>query len=526
MIRKTTIIFLLALLALGCKQEKFDPRDLADALSEEFTDALDFDNGTVMAGDPPPADSTGPETTAFTAPLAVGANQFLPDGTQIGYPYERDFTVILYTPPTVDNIIGAIAHVRQANKDDLSPEYIRISPPTNWDPATGELTLTARVHEQDGGGQDISGNSFHVDLALLVDDAGTEKAGNYVNWNLSTYPAAGGDNQVPVCKCRSEFEGAELKYSNVTFLGECSTPPVLDEYNHANADVSPCTLWNQYTSGYNTISDFVVPVTPDPSYQDLATVSYAAGSRFYPTANMVEVADQIAACGMEIECPGDDIYCGSDSDCSRPDDLCCNNACTNSLMDPDNCGSCGNACGAATACRNGSCGGQPICGDPTVLAGWDFEGGLTAMQPSILEANVIAPPFTSNTPPPENRIGGGFSWVVEDGWVMEGTFFSCTISAAPGYELRLSLMTFDQGIPGPAGPPTWRISYVQGGPEIDMIGSTIPLQALQFVNEFVDLSHIVVDPARAVEFRWFAENDDAPWGLDNVMIHGEVCQIP
>jgi hypothetical protein len=528
MTRKITHMLLWLLLAggmPGCKKEKLDPRDLADALSEELTDALDFDNGDVTAGPTPQEDPTGPQISAYTAPLLVGANVLQSDGTPIGWPYEEDFTVTLFGPPGLTNVIGAVAHVRQANKDDSAPQYIRIEP-APYDQGTGEITLTARVHRQDSSGQDISGNSFHIGLAMLVDDGGNDKVGNYLDWNLSTYPATGGDNRVSVCKCRSEFESGALKYTNVTFLGDCSTPPVLDEYNHATADISPCSLWNQYASGYNTNSDSTIQIAPDPSYEDTAAVKYAAGSRFYPTVTMVEAPEQIDACGLEIECPTDDIFCTTDSDCSLPDDLCCNNTCTNSRMDPDNCGSCGNACGAGAACRNGTCGGDPICGDPTVLAGWDFESGLTFAQPSVLESNVIADNFTSNTPPVEHRVGGGFSWVVEDGWVMDGTFFACTISAAPGYELHLSQMIFDQGIPGPAGPPTWRISYVQGGPEIDMSGSTIPLQPLQFTNEFVDLSHIVVDSTQPVEFHWFAENDDSPWGLDNVMIHGQVCQIP
>jgi hypothetical protein len=528
MIRNTTIIVLLALAAAGCKQEKFDPRDLADALSDEFTDAMDFDNGTVMAGENPPADPTGPQMTAFTAPLLVGASVLQTDGTQVGYPYEEDFTITLFGIPGELNVIGALAHVRQANKDDLSPQYIRIEPPTSWDQASGEMTLTARVHQRDRDGTDISGNSFHIALALLVDDAGTEKAGNYVDWNLSTYPADAGDNNVPVCKCRSEFEDGILKYTNVTFLDEdkCSNPPVLAEYDHANADVSPCTLWNQYTSGYNTNSDSIIQMTPDPSYEDLATVNYAAGSRFFPTLSMVEIPEEVAACGLEIECPGDDLYCSADTDCSPPDTLCCNNACTNSRADPDNCGSCGNACTPGAACDNGTCGGGPTCGNVVVLAGWDFESGLTFAQPSILEANVIAQNFSSNTGPVENRIGGGFSWVLEDGWVTEGTFFRCIISAAPGYELRLSLMTFDHSIPNAPGPPTWRISYVQGGPEVDITGADVFAQPLNFKSEFVDIQNLVVDSIQPLEFHWFAEGSDEFWGLDNVMIQCQVCQVP
>lgn len=525
MIRNTTIIVLLALVAAGCKQEKFDPRDLADALSEEFSDALDFDNGDVMAGETPAEDPTGPQMSAFTAPLLVGASVLQSDGTQVGFPYEEAFTVTLYTTPTVDNLIGAVAHVRQANKDDLAPQYIRISPPTNWDPGTGEMILTARVHRQDSSGQDISGNSFHIALALLVDDAGTEKAGNYVDWNLSTYPATGGDNQVPVCKCRSEFDGGALKYTNVTFIGECSTPQVLAEYDHANANVSPCSLWNQYTSGYNTNSDSVMQIMPDPSYEDIATISYAAGSRFYPTLSMVEVPDEVTACGLELECPGDDLYCSADSDCSPPDDLCCNNTCTNSRGDPDNCGSCGNACAAGTACINGSCGGGPICGDPVVLVGWDFEGGLPPTQPSILEPNVIADNFTSNTPPPEHRIGGGFAWLLEDGWQMEGTYLSCRITALPGYELRLTTLTFDHSVPNLPAPLTWNITHVLGLAETTITGGDILQEPLNFKSEVVDIGMYTVDSTQPTEFRWWADNNEL-WGLDNVMIHGQVCQIP
>ncbi|MFC1654198.1 hypothetical protein ACFL2F_00185 [Myxococcota bacterium] len=528
MTRKTVPVLLCLVLAAGvpgCKQETFDPRDLADALSEEMTDALDFDNSDVMAGAPPEADPTGPQMSAYTAPLLVGASVLQPDGTPIGFPYEEIFTITLYGPTGLTTVKGAIAHVRQANKDDSAAQHIRIEPAV-YDQLTGEMTLTARVHRQDSRGQDVSGNSFHVGLAMLVDDGGSDQVGNYLEWNLSTYPATGGDNKVPVCKCRSEFEGGALKYTNVAFLGECSTPPVLDEYNHANPDVSPCSLWNQYASGYNTNSDLIMQIMPDPSYQDTATVKYAAGTRFYPTSTMVEITEQIEACTLEIECPTDDVFCRNNSDCSLPDDLCCNNTCTNSRTDPDHCGDCGTVCGAGALCRNGSCGGDPVCGDPTVLAGWNFEDAMTGTQPFILEPNVIAQRFTSNTPPPEQRFGGGFAWLLEDGWMQEGTFFSCTIAAMPGYEIRFSMLTFDHSIPNVPAPPTWRLTHVHAGAEIQIGAGSILPQPLQFNTEIIDLPGTIIDSTEPIEFRWFAEGSDELWGLDNVMIHGEVCSIP
>ena len=523
-----SILLLLVLFATapGCKESKLDPRDLADALSEELTDALEFDNGDVTAGPTPEADPSGAQISAFTAPMVAGKSIYQSDGTPVGFPYGETFIVTLYATSNLDNVVGAVAHIRQANKDDYAPGYIRIEPPTSWDPGTGEMTLTARVNQHDRDGVDVSGNSFHISLALLSDDGTGVKAGNYLDWNLSTYPPTGGDNRVPMCKCRSEFEGGQPKDTNVAFLGDCPAASLTGKHAHATADVSPCSLFNEYVSGYNTISDGVLQIMPDPSYQDTATLNYAAGSRFYPTPTMVETPDQIDICGLEIECPGDDLFCNNDGDCSPPDDICCNHTCTNSRTDPDHCGDCGTVCGAGALCAGGTCGGEPRCGDPTILAAWDFENTITGTQPSILAPNVTAPRFTSNTPPPEHRLGGGFAWVIEEGWLREGTFLSCTIMPAMGYEIQVSALRFEQAVPNAPGPGSWRATYVLGGPEVDIGAGAIPPQPLVFQPEAIDPLGLVVTYPDAIEFRWFAEGADELWGLDNVTFEGRVCTMP
>ena len=517
-------LLVLSATAPGCKQEKLDPRDLADALSEELTDALDFDNGDVTAGPTPEADPTGPQISAYTAPLVVGANVLQTDGTPIGFPYEETFVITLYGVSNLDNVLGAVAHVRQANKDDLAPQYIRIAPPTSWDPGTGEMTLTARVHQRASNGRDVSGNSFHIGLALLVDDGGSDKAGNYLDWNLSAYPPTGGENRVPLCKCRSEFDSGGLKETNVAFLGDCPVPPVVDKYNHATADISPCSLWNEYVAGYNTISDSIIQMMPDPSYQDMATLKYTAGSRFYPTLGMVEVPEEIEACGLELEwCPGDDLFCNNDGDCSLPDDICCNHTCTNSRTDPDHCGNCDIACGAGSACIDGTCDGGPTCGAETVLISWDFEAGLG---PTIVAPNVNPSVFSSNLPPPDHFTTGGFNWVTDTFWEQDGTFLFTTIGAMQGYEIRLSSLTFEPALFSAPGPATWRLTYVQGGSEVEIGSGAILQQDHGFQAESIDPLALTTRSPDSIDFRWFAVGGDTPWGLDNVTFRGRVCTLP
>jgi hypothetical protein len=54
------------------------------------------------------------------------------------------------------------------------------------------------------------------------------------------------------------------------------------------------------------------------------------------------------------QCPADTIPCG-DTCCSSPEDLCCNGVCTNVVFDRNNCGACGNRCGAGEDCCGQRC---------------------------------------------------------------------------------------------------------------------------------------------------------------------------
>jgi hypothetical protein len=60
--------------------------------------------------------------------------------------------------------------------------------------------------------------------------------------------------------------------------------------------------------------------------------------------------------GGHAICPDHPDQCGG---------KCCGNKCIDTTLDPNNCGDCGNACGAGQLCRSGSCGCLPsgaMCG--------------------------------------------------------------------------------------------------------------------------------------------------------------------
>ena len=55
------------------------------------------------------------------------------------------------------------------------------------------------------------------------------------------------------------------------------------------------------------------------------------------------------------QCPtGGAIPCGATC-CDSPEDLCCNGVCTNVVFDRNNCGACGNRCGAGEDCCGETC---------------------------------------------------------------------------------------------------------------------------------------------------------------------------
>jgi len=61
--------------------------------------------------------------------------------------------------------------------------------------------------------------------------------------------------------------------------------------------------------------------------------------------------------------------CGPQS--TSPTNILCNGQCTDSLTDPDNCGTCGNVCASGTSCVDGQCTAPP----PTCTPGNVTPGG-------------------------------------------------------------------------------------------------------------------------------------------------------
>ena len=221
-------------LAGGCSSgEKLDPRALADALSDEFTDELVFDNGTVVAGDPPEEHAGDPNYpqipySGIDAPLMV----------QYGVP----FNITLYTDFTLlDEIVGAVVHVEQANKTDVAASYIEIIPPQPPPPAqTGFMTLTGRVVNPS---PPLGGNSFILHIALIRDDgAGLRGVGNYATMPLVTPPVPGTPPKVPQCHC-SEFEDL----GEIVTVGSCTNQELI-----TRLEFECCYVFAEAFLGYNS----------------------------------------------------------------------------------------------------------------------------------------------------------------------------------------------------------------------------------------------------------------------------------
>lgn len=210
-----------------------DPRELADALSEEFTDELEFDNGTKQAGPPPEEHADDPnypqiEAGGLDGPLMVQ--------------YGADFNITIYSNFTMlDEIVGAVVHVEQANKTDVANSYIEIIPPQPPPPMqTGFMTLTGRVVNPS---PPLGGNSFILNIALIRDDgAGLRGVGNYATMALVTPPIAGTPPKVPQCHC-SEIEDL----GEISIVGNCANQEIT-----TRIEVECCMMFAEAFLGYNS----------------------------------------------------------------------------------------------------------------------------------------------------------------------------------------------------------------------------------------------------------------------------------
>jgi hypothetical protein len=295
--KKPLVILLilgLAGLTAGCDQEKLDARKLADALSEELTGEMDFDNSTEVTGDPPAehvGDESYPQVESFEAPLDITT----------GIPAQITLRLSpAYGDPS--NIIGAVAHVVQANKDDAATRYFDIRPVPPIDLVTREMTLTANLV---GPVDQFLGNAFHVRFAILRDlGTGAPEVGNYVDWNVIFEPPPDYATTVPNCCCHEEFNAdGQLSSRNVFFVdfGACraALPAVIERYLRKGDYLNqlsggPCSIWRAAIHGLNTMASSGI------------SRLYPSGTRFSPVEALDPQRPELRkACQLEILCMGE-----------------------------------------------------------------------------------------------------------------------------------------------------------------------------------------------------------------------------
>lgn len=209
-------------LGAGCDESDIDARSLAAALSEEFTDGIEFEHSTTEDGPPPAEAADAPQIMGLIAPTSIGPPDLGYSGLQ---PYEEWFTITLQGDRDLQaaGVVGAVAHIHQANKDDASERYIRIAP-VPLDIAGNDLRLRVRVHYL----PQLAGNAFHVRLAFLLDDG---RRSAFFPWNLVTHPRPGDSPRVPMCNCPN----AELRLHE---RRACTASDLI-----AELEETPCRLW-------------------------------------------------------------------------------------------------------------------------------------------------------------------------------------------------------------------------------------------------------------------------------------------
>jgi len=261
---KRYLTAILAVSLAGCSGgESLDPRELADALSDEFTDEVEFENGTEQDGAPPeghPDDANYPQITpgGVNAPLTVAYDNWF------------DITLQTFFTPEAE-VIGAVVHVEQANKTDAAASYIEVIPAP---PALLNNTMTLRARIMNPSAR-LGGNMFKLSIALLRDDgAGLRGVGNYASVYLVTPQVGTTATKVPQCTCEA---------GTIEVVGTCTDTSVIDEL--AN---SPCTLWASALTEFNSNS---------LAHQD---AEYGAEM---PSGTQAETWWVLPRCTVELKCP-------------------------------------------------------------------------------------------------------------------------------------------------------------------------------------------------------------------------------
>jgi hypothetical protein len=255
---------LAALGAAHCSSDRINSRELADALAEEFTDGIEFEDQSVQSGAPNQTVALTPQITFLTAPHVISP----PDPALIERAdYGEWFDVVLSADSDLTGVVvGGVAFVMQANKTDVAASYKLIQPAVPNITGT-TISFRARVNTFAGA----PGNAFTVNMALLLADGSIT---GWYPWNIVLYPSGGETMKVPRCLCTTNIALVDEAACNATSFGQ----ELIGELA-----TQPCVLWHSMFG---------------PQSND--AVLFPDGTRFWPYW-MPGEADR-AACIAEITC--------------------------------------------------------------------------------------------------------------------------------------------------------------------------------------------------------------------------------
>lgn len=224
----------------GCDESNIDAGEISEALAEEFTDGIEFDNETIEDGAPPESNVDDPFVRGVEAPNNIApAALNVPDSVE----FDVWFEVVLdtYATPLDDGSVqGFIAHVIQADYDDTAERYHLVIPDAA-DFDGSRVTLRAVVHPV----ADFAGHAFTVRIAPLLSDGSVAP---YAYWNLVVHVPAGQTPPKPMCECDEvvvydEQTGYELLDStNITLDRTCADDTLVSYFHGAEGyNAGPCS---------------------------------------------------------------------------------------------------------------------------------------------------------------------------------------------------------------------------------------------------------------------------------------------
>jgi len=269
--------------ASGCEESNIDAGEITEALAEEFTDGIEFDNETIEDGAPPESDVDEPFVRGIEVPNNIApAALNVPDSVE----FDTWFDVVLdtYSTPLDDGSVqGFIAHVIQADYDDTAARYHLVTPDAA-DFDGSRVTLRAVVHPV----AEFGGHAFTVRIAPLLSDGSVAP---YIYWNLVVHVPAGQTPPKPMCGCdevvvHDEQIGYDLLVETNADLGQTCTDEILNAYFSGieGYDAGPCSYLMPSYYFDNPMEEFTFP----------------DGTRFPP--NNRPRLDDPWACTMEISC--------------------------------------------------------------------------------------------------------------------------------------------------------------------------------------------------------------------------------